>query len=45
MMAYIMLMDHHMLPTEYNALPPQVKGFLIAAYEKQKHDTDKARQE
>lgn len=41
-MAYVMLMDHHVLPHEYNALPGSVKAFLIAAYRKRSEDQEEA---
>ena len=45
MMAYLMLMDHHILPHEYDALPVPVKAFLFAAYQKQAEDRERAQKE
>lgn len=41
-MAYLLFMDHHILPDQYEALPIQVKAFIWAAYWRQAQDRKKA---
>ena len=44
-MAYLLFMEHHILPDEFAAFPPQVKAFIYACYAKHKEDTDNAKEE
>lgn len=42
--AHLCFKDHHILPSEFSALPREDKAFIIASYEKALEDNKKLEQ-